>query len=113
MNLTWSIFSRVVRHPRRIAVVDDQQHYSYSQIAGGAMFMAEQIDLLSDNPHVGIMLPTSGAFSLVLLGSWLARRVAVPLNYMLKPNEFGHVVDTECSRVLVLQVELADDVVTT
>ena len=76
MNLMWSILSRVLRHPRRLAIIDDQRQYTYGQLAGGAMFVAKQLDSLSDNPHVGIMLPTGGAFPLALLASWLARRVA-------------------------------------
>lgn len=93
MALLRTILKQCILHPRRIAVVDDFRQYSYLQILGGSMFMAKAIEAATTRPHVGILLPTSGAFPMALLGCWLARRVGVPINYLLKPSEMTQVND--------------------
>lgn len=93
MSLLWPILKQGLQTPRRVAVIDDQRQYTYGQLLGGAMFLAEKIDSLSSARHVGILLPTSGAFPIALLATWLARRTAVPLNYLLSPQELSYVID--------------------
>ena len=92
MSLLWPILAQAVRAPGRTAIVDDRRIYSCGQVAGGAMFTAEQIEAATSADHVAILLPTSGAFAIALLGTWLADRVAVPLNYLLSRNELVHVI---------------------
>ncbi|MAE63309.1 MAG: long-chain fatty acid--CoA ligase [Phycisphaeraceae bacterium] len=92
MSMLWPIITQTLRTPRRVAVVDDQRAYTYSEILGGAMFLAERIDATTSARHVGILLPTGGAFPMALLGAWIAGRVAVPLNYLLKPDELAYVI---------------------
>jgi len=74
-------------------VVDDRGQTSYLKLALGAMYVARLIRRATDRPHVGVMLPTSGAFPVCLLGTWMNGRVIVPLNYLLKPDELAYVVD--------------------
>jgi long-chain acyl-CoA synthetase len=92
MNLLWPIILRAITKAKSTAVIDDRRSYSYGQILGGALHLAEKIQNSTDNRHVGIMLPTSGAFPMALLGAWLANRVAVPLNYLLAPEELEYVI---------------------
>src|SRR5690606_2505786 len=66
---------------------------SYGQLLGGALFIADRIEQSTARPHVGILLPTGGAFPMALVGAWLARRVAVPLNYLLSPSELTYVIE--------------------
>ena len=80
MNILWPIVTQALANFRRVACEDDRRSYTYGQVLGGAMFMAEQIDAATSARHVGIMLPTSGLFPIALLGAWIARRVAVPLD---------------------------------
>ena len=93
MSLLWPILNHAIRSSRRTAVIDDQRRYTYAELCGGALFIADQIESATTNRHVGILLPTSGAFSATLLGIWLAKRVAVPLNYLLKPQELRYVIE--------------------
>lgn len=82
-------------------VVDDRGETSAFQLAAGAMFLARHVKRSTDRPHVGLMLPTSGAFGMALLGCWLVRRVAVPLNYLLGREELRHVIgDSEIDVIL-------------
>lgn len=92
MSLLWSVVKHALRSPRKTAVIDDRRAYTYGELMGGALFAAEQIELRTQARHVGIMLPTSGAFPIALLGTWLAGRVAVPLNYLLAPDELAYVI---------------------
>ena len=92
MSLLGSILKRALRHPRRIAAVDDRGETRYGELAAGALCVAETLDQTTPNPHVGLLLPTSAAFPTALLGAWLSRRVAVPLNYLLGPEQLGYCI---------------------
>jgi long-chain acyl-CoA synthetase len=92
MNLFWSILKQAIVNRRAVAVVDDQRHYRYADLLGGAMFVRQYIEQTTSARHVGIMLPTSGLFPMALLGTWWAGRAAVPLNYLLARDELAYVV---------------------
>ena len=107
MGLLWPIMMQAMRNRGRVAVVDDQRPYTYGQLLGGSMFVAEQIEAVTPNPLVGILLPTSGAFPVALLACWLAGRTAVPLNYLLKPRELAYVIqDSGIDTILTTAVML-------
>lgn len=93
MSLMLSILKQAALHPKRVAIVDDKREYTYGQIMGGAFYMAEHISHATSANHIGLMLPTSGAFPIALLGCWLARRVPVPLNYLLSKDELAYLID--------------------
>ena len=93
MSVLWPIVQQAIQSPGRVVAIDDQRRYTFGQLLGGGMFLADQIDTTTSKRHVGILLPTSGAYSMALLGAWLAKRVAVPLNYLLSPEELSYVID--------------------
>jgi len=93
MDLLRSIFWRAIRCPSRVAIVDDRRTYTYGKVMLGSLHMAGHIERETSNPHVGLMLPTSGVMALSLLGTWLAGRVAVPLNYLLSADEINKIID--------------------
>ncbi|MEO1236416.1 MAG: AMP-binding protein [Planctomycetota bacterium] len=92
MGLLRRIMWRAVTHPARVAVIDDQRTYNFLKITVGALHVARALEQATDRDKVGIMLPTSGAFPITLLGAWLAKKVPVPLNYLLSQDELAHVV---------------------
>ena len=92
MSLLWPILLRALSHPTRTAVIDDQRRYTYGRLVGGSLFMTDAIERATRARNVGILLPTSGAFPMALLGVWLAGRVAVPLNYLLSREELRYVI---------------------
>lgn len=92
MSVLWPIVNHAIRSPSRVAAIDDQRQYTFGQLVAGAMFLAQQIETATEASHVGLLLPTGGAFPMALLGAWLARRVAVPLNYLLTPEEQTYVI---------------------
>lgn len=92
MSILRKIMSRALTTPRRVCVIDDQREYTFLKIAMGALYAARAIEQATDRDKVGIMLPTSGAFTITLLGAWLAKKTPVPLNYLLSQDELAHVV---------------------
>lgn len=101
MSLVWSIAKHALFHPRRVAAIDDNRTYTYAKLLVGALFIAEHVRRQTDAKHVGIMLPTSGAFPMALLGCWLAGKVAVPLNYLLAKDELAYVIgDSDIDTIL-------------
>ena len=108
MSLLWPIITKAISHRHKMAVTDDQREYTYGQLLGGAMFLAEKIDATTGNPHVGILLPTSGAFPLTVLAAWLARRTIVPLNYLLNPAELEHVILDSCIDLIITVKPMLD-----
>ncbi len=101
MSLLWTIGKHALLHPRRVAVIDDNRTYTYGRLLVGAMFIADHLRRETDAKHVGILLPTSGAFPVALLGCWLAGRVAVPLNYLLSKDELAYVIrDSDIDTIL-------------
>lgn len=93
MALLRPILKQALRHPKRTAVVDDQGTSPYLKLLGGTFHLAKLIRRTTTRQNVGIMLPTSGAFPMALLGCWQAGRVAVPLNYLLANDDLRYVID--------------------
>ncbi|MEX0775981.1 MAG: AMP-binding protein [Phycisphaeraceae bacterium] len=92
MALLWPILKTALANRHKVAVIDDRRRMTYAELLGGAMFLAERIDAATSNPHVGLLLPTSGAGPVAILAAWLARRVAVPFNYLLTKDELAYVI---------------------
>ena len=92
-TLAGSILRHGLFRPRQTAIIDDRAEYSYGKLLLGTWHMTTQIEKQTQNPHVGIMLPPSGAFPMALLGSWLLGRTAVPLNYLLSEEELKYVIE--------------------
>lgn len=92
MSILRKIMWRALTHPTKVVVVDDQREYNFLKIGAGALHAAKAIEQATGRDKVGIMLPTSGAFTVALLGVWLAKKTPVPLNYLLSQDELAHVV---------------------
>jgi long-chain acyl-CoA synthetase len=92
MNLLRTIFLHALRHPRRVAIIDDRRTWSYATLAVASLFMSRHIERATAKPHVGLLLPTSGATPACILGAWLAQRTPVPLNFLLARDELHYVI---------------------
>lgn len=104
MSALWPILRNAARHPRRTAVIDDRRSFTYGQLLAGAFYMADAISFATSRKHVGLMLPTSGAAPLALLGAWIAGKVPVPLNYLLAKEELRYVLrDSDIDTVVTVK----------
>ena len=60
MRILKRITSKLIWHPFRVAVVDDQKVWGGTELYVAALHLAKALEKASDRPHVGVMLPTSG-----------------------------------------------------
>jgi long-chain acyl-CoA synthetase len=104
VTLLRHIVKNAVRWPRRVIAADDQRTYTYGKLLMGALFVRSALRRQTNSRHVGVMLPTSGAFPLAMLACWLDRRVLVPLNYLLAKDELAYVIrDAELDTIITAQ----------
>ena len=74
--------------PGEIAIIDDRRTLTFGQLRHGSNLMAGHLDKLADNQErIGLLLPQSSAFAVAFGGVRWSSRVAVPLNYLLRPPE--------------------------
>ena len=78
---------RLFLQPWRVVAIDDHRVWRGFQLYLGALHLASIIEKSTENQKVGIMLPTSGFFSMSLLATWILGRTVVPLNYLLSEAE--------------------------
>jgi long-chain acyl-CoA synthetase len=93
MSVHWPIFRSLLRNAKRTLIVDDASSYSGAEIVVAALHVAAEIEKKSSTTNIGLMLPTSAAFPIAALASWMLGRVVVPLNYLLKPEELDYIVN--------------------
>lgn len=92
MSMLNPILATASSRPDCTAFIDDRGTYTYGHLLHGAGIVSQVIQETTKKKHVGVMLPTSAAFPNALVGTWLAGRVMVPLNYLLSPDELGYVI---------------------
>lgn len=108
MSVHWPIVRRLLRSPLRRAVIDEVRSYRNIELLIASMHVAAEVERRSSQQHVGVMLPSSGAFPLSALGVWSLGRTVVPLNFLLKPAELQHVVDDAGLDVIVTASPMLD-----
>ena len=103
MGMFRRILWRSLRRLRQTAIVDDTTTYTCGKLLGGALFIRRAINATSRSPHVGLLLPTGGAAAASVMATWWARRVAVPLNYLLSADELRYVIeDSEVDTIVTV-----------
>ncbi|MEQ9454918.1 MAG: AMP-binding protein [Phycisphaeraceae bacterium] len=104
MTPLWPILANALKHPTRTAVVDDFATTSYAKLAIASLVLADTIRRLTDRQRFGVMLPTSVAFPITLLGGWLAGRTPVPINYLLSKDDLRYVAnDADIDTIITVE----------
>ena len=80
------------RHPRKLAVKDQSQQLSYSQLVTLAAALRRVILAETACERVGLMLPASVAGVGTLFGILWSGKTAIPLNFLLQPRELQAVI---------------------
>lgn len=93
MSIHWPILKSLLRRPKAPVIIDDKRTYKAAEVLIPALHVADRLAAVSSAKHVGILIPTSGGFPIAALACWILGRTAVPLNYLLKPEELQYVVD--------------------
>ncbi|MCH2133690.1 MAG: AMP-binding protein [Phycisphaerales bacterium] len=91
------LLSPILRHwrnaPLRVVCEDDHRKWRGATMWVAARHLARWVASTTDAPHVGVFLPTSGAFPVAMAASWLCGRTIVPLNYLLARDELDYIID--------------------
>ena len=80
------------RSPGKLAVSDGIHALTYKRLTALARVLRGVVLNETDCPRVGIMLPASAMFPATLFGTLWASRTAIPLNFLLGPDELAGVV---------------------
>src|SRR4051812_44645536 len=87
-----SVFENARRDPTRIAVVDDRGQYNFAQVAAMVGGLGFFIPMQTQQPRVGLFLPTGVGFLASFYGTLIAGKTVVPINYLLGEREISHII---------------------
>jgi long-chain acyl-CoA synthetase len=91
MALLRTIQRSLLRRAFSPVAVDDFRTWTGATTMLVAWHLAREVERRSRARNVGILLPTSGMFAPAMLGTWMAGRTAVPLNYLLSRSDLEYI----------------------
>ena len=94
----------------KLAVTDHARQLTYGQLTTFTRVMRDLVLKESNADRVGIMLPASAASAGMLFGCFWAERVAVPLNFLLRPPELRKII-LDAGLDLIITVSHFDELV--
>lgn len=77
--------------PDKIAISEGERKLRYVELLAASMMMRNRIAEITEKPNVGIMLPNGVGFALAFFGTALSGKTAVPVNFLLNPEEIGRI----------------------
>ena len=87
------------------AVVDSTRSLTFKQLTTFAAAVRRIVSQETECPRVGLMLPSSAAMAGCFYGTLWAGKTAVPLNFMLQPQELaGVVADAQIDTVITIEL---------
>src|SRR5262245_36095377 len=96
------IFERVVAaHPSSMAVIEESNRWTFAQLADEVAGIAAALKEKVKGDTVGVLLLNSQKYLATMLAIWKAGKTAVPLNYLLPPNELGFIIKDSGMSALV------------
>src|SRR5215475_11781861 len=79
-------------HPSKTAVVEDTTRWTFAELSDEVNRIAAVVKEKVKGDTVGILLLNSQKYVATLLGIWKAGKTAVPLNYLLPPQDIGFII---------------------
>jgi long-chain acyl-CoA synthetase len=76
----------------RVALVEEDKQWTFGELAAEVDAVAAMLREKVPGKTVGILLLNSQKYVTTLLGVWKAGKTAVPLNYLLPPQELGFII---------------------
>jgi long-chain acyl-CoA synthetase len=77
-------------NPDKIAMADSRQSITYAQLVERAGRLAELLDGLTQQPRVGVLLPTCTSFGIAFYGCLMTGRAVIPMSQILKPADLHY-----------------------
>ena len=90
MQLLRSIFKSWRMNAFRTLITDDFRSWKGITLQIASWHVAKQ--LKSEEPHVAVLLPTSGMFPVATTAIWSQGKTVVPLNYLLSKEEILYII---------------------
>jgi long-chain acyl-CoA synthetase len=91
MLLRW-FYERAQNQGGDRAVTDDRGSVTFGELAVMAVGLAKLIGSMTQQARVGCVLPSSSAFTASFYGALMAGRTLVPINFLLSPEQIGHII---------------------
>src|SRR4029078_11839944 len=86
-------FDRAVESNRpRVAVVEEDRKWTFGELGAEGDSIARTLRSKVPGDTVGILLLNSESYVATLLAVWKAGKIAVPLNYLLPPQELAIII---------------------
>ena len=95
LNSSWipDAFDMAVEaHRSRVALVEEDKKWSFGELASDVDNIARMLREKVVGDTVGILLLNSERYVATLLAVWKAGKTAVPLNYLLPPQELAFII---------------------
>ena len=93
MTLTQRLFETCAAHAGRVAMVnDDGSQYTFGELADTTRRWAGLVRTATEQPLVGILLPSCKEFAAAYFSILAAGKTPVPLNLLLSPEELAYIV---------------------
>lgn len=87
--------------PDALAIRDDRGEVSYAQLLAMSVALSRVIGGATTKDRIGVLLPAGSAFAAAFYGSLIAKKAIVPINFLLSPQQIGHmVVDSGIDTIL-------------
>jgi long-chain acyl-CoA synthetase len=102
--MTWipEAFDRAAReNASRLALIEDDKQWTFSELAAEVDAVAAMMREKVPGNTVGILLLNSQKYVTTLLGIWKSGKTAVPLNYLLPPQELAFIIKDSGMSALV------------
>jgi long-chain acyl-CoA synthetase len=95
----------LLRHARdkadTIAITDDRGSITYAQLRAMSAGLSRAIAASTNKDRIGVLLPSGSAFAASFYGALMAGKSIVPINFLLSPQQVGHmVVDSGIDTIL-------------
>jgi long-chain acyl-CoA synthetase len=85
------VLDHAIATPNAVAIVDDKRTITYRELVWGAHLFVGMLEELAPREEFGdkvaLLIPPTAAFAVAFGGTRWADRMAMPLNYLLKPDE--------------------------
>jgi long-chain acyl-CoA synthetase len=98
------VLEHALRTPNNVAIVDDQRTLTYRELVYGANLFVDHLHTIAPRDtfgeNVGLLIPPTAAFVVAFGGCRWDSRVALPLNYLLKPEELALIAKDAGLKVL-------------
>ena len=98
------ILEHAIKTPNSLAIIDDKRTITYREAVYGGNLFVDHLNALAPREQfgdkVGLLIPPTGAFAVAFGGTRWADRIAMPLNYLLKPEELAAIVKDSGLKVI-------------